>query len=104
MKINDRVITRKIGEPAIGRISCVFTGSRFKKISGQVDSFWDKYYPDWETKLVYGVEFSEEIKTLSYSEVLDIYKGDKNLAKKIIDILPSYNFFYYPEDDLELFE
>lgn len=112
MKIGDKVVTRKTGQPGTGVIIGVFA-PEFVKSQGHALS-WDNLYPDWSEKPVYLVKFDRPQKPLSFDEYIEDVTAkyqsigqpmppEDFLEMEYLNNVPFVKTATYPADDLEIF-
>jgi len=129
--VGDKVVSKKTGLPAMGRVigslpsyiygSIMGAGCRFSSETQEIMicypngggfATWNKLYPDWPKKYVIFVELPAAQLSMSFEEFCDSYSDYFEEKEYSLDeIKESYRehgvttkLISYPEDDLELYE
>jgi len=107
-QINDRVVSKKTGLPAVGTIHSLMTVEMWLGRQGktEVPQRWIDLYPDCGDKLIIGVKFDSPQKPVTLAEYCS---GDQNGHSKVFleeayRYLPNTICAEYPEDDLEFLD
>lgn len=98
--LNDRVVTKRLGEPAIGVVRAIISPQFYHQ------RMIERYGPDnleETTQNHYTIEFDDPIKQISLPE-LNHFFGNKQKAQEAYDSLPKHKFLEYPEEELELWQ
>lgn len=113
--IGDRVMTKKLGLPAIGTVFGVLDPETYLAaaiLSGRdmSNTIWDNVCQDWKTQPVYYIKFSEPQRSLSFEEYKE-YLEQKGFRHSNAEWKAYYLkecspvlLTSHPEDDLDLFE
>jgi len=100
--IDDRVMSLRTGFPQIGTIVGITKGSHFEKEATAATSWnasiWDKAYPNWRDKPIYGVILDIESCPMTREEFELMYTED---CPYNYDDAPKVDTWVFPEDDLQ---
>ena len=108
--VNQKVISKKTGLPAVGQIIGMLPATVFLSYYRNGKDFdnptWDDLYPDWREKYVYYVRLNEPMVPCNPAEFERLPDKAKKSGKKIIKYKEQVrsDLVVYVEDDLEVFD
>ena len=125
--VEDRVVSRKTGLPAIGYVIGMLPAYIYAGMIGARVGFskrdecvkilrddgspaftiWDDLYPDWAKKPIIFVELSEQQKSVSFEEFKSFAPdniAEEQLKESYDARVTTTNIITYPEDDLEFYQ
>lgn len=106
-KIKDRVMTKRLGFPAIGTVVGILPTFIMAGQRPITSILWDKLYPSWDKGFVINVVLDDEQKPYTFEEFKELAKPDLSddfLKESYRKEVPLIINNMYPMDDLELVE